>query len=513
MLDRETFSRRMLISIHRAHSYNIVDFTKNVLNLELWPEQARILKEFYSSEKKELMLILGKKSGKTFMASVVALYEVYKLLLMTNPQRHYKILPSQTIYILNVCAGKGQAIGIFLDFVKAMVKGSNFLKFFLSQVPLSDEVRFKKNIVIKSQSSSSRSSLGFACITVLFDELAWFLDTSGNASGKAVYQSLRPNINPFGKDGKSVIFSSPGTKKGIFFELKEFAEKSENMMVFQKATWEMNPNITRNDLKEEFLKDPEKAMMDFEGKFMEPAGSGLNSEKIDACIKHEVIDINVKDWSKTMVIALDPGLKHDAYALAMGHKREGKIVIDYCHRWQGTSENPVQIEEVENHIRFLKEQFNVTLVCLDQHQSASTIQRLSKEGIPIEETHFTATYNVTIYNNLKEKINSEQIEFPKFPRLIAEMKAIQRTGAGEYAKYNAPTTGSITTDDMVDAVANCAFQLEKLENIGSDVFVLDGVENTKFESEQKEEKKEKEKREEGGKEDGNKDDEIDFAVS
>jgi len=471
--------KKFVLANHQLNRMSITEFAKKELQLKLWDKQIKILEDFYESGKLELLLVCGKKSSKTTMAAIIACYEVYCLLRLGNPHKHFNILEGQPIYVLNTCTGKKQAQNIFLNYVKSMVSKSRFLTLFLSDVFTADEIRFDYNIRVMSQSSNSISSLGYTCICTMFDELAWFRDTSGNFSGKAVYDSLKPNLKPFGKAGKSIVFSSPGPKSGVFYKIYLDSSAYDSTFMIQLPTWEINPTISRESLDEEFRKDPLKARMDWGAEFVDISGTALNSTKIDEAVAHDNMDIyNFTDKVNEYVLALDPGLKHDAYAISFGHKESEVPVIDFNSAWQGTTTEPVDIEEVENFIRMVCARLNVVLIVLDQHQSASTIQKFRKEGYNIKETYFSAPYNVAIYTNLIEKLNTNKIKLPNVQELIMEMKALKRVGAGKYAKYEAPTSGAVTHDDRVDATANCTYQLEilykEVEDMGTDDFGCDG---------------------------------------
>jgi hypothetical protein len=52
----------------------LVDFAEQVLGLKLYPRQAEILAEYEQALIAELILCLGRRSGKTLLAAVIALY-------------------------------------------------------------------------------------------------------------------------------------------------------------------------------------------------------------------------------------------------------------------------------------------------------------------------------------------------------------------------------------------------------------------------------------------------------
>ena len=481
---------------HRKHNYNEVEIAEKVLNLKLRPKQKEIVEKFFIKDKdgkpkyQEYMLVCGKKGGKTFLTAAINLILVYKLLLVEkffdNPK--WEIVP-QDIYLLNTCAGKDQSISVYLNQVKGMITLSPFLQHFQGKVN-TDEVQFKIpeydkfKLILKAQSSRSTSSLGYCCFSVTFDELAWFQDSNNKNSAGASYAALYPNILPFNGWGYSLILSSPSDTGSWFYGHYDFAKSSPKRMVIQYPTWVMNPNITRESLDEEFKRDYDKSMMDYGAVFIEAIGGAFTPESIEKALVLDLRDISVKD-KKQRVLALDPGLKHDAYALAFGYiDINFKVHIDYVRYWFGTRNNPVRIKEVEDFIEYLWGKYIISKIVLDQRYSASTIQRLGDKGLPIFETFFDGGYKQKMYQVFKEKLNMGEVFLPRDERTKNELVALKRKGSGANIRYEAPTTGPVKHDDMADAIANCIYQLSLLreESEGTDDFALDGNDVT-FEDE------------------------------
>jgi DNA-binding transcriptional ArsR family regulator len=59
----------------------------------------------WGSKFQDLILVLGRRSGKSFMVSVIALYEVYRFLMMEHPQARYPLTEFDTLGLeyLPVC--------------------------------------------------------------------------------------------------------------------------------------------------------------------------------------------------------------------------------------------------------------------------------------------------------------------------------------------------------------------------------------------------------------------------
>jgi len=477
-----------LIKKHRMMKLGPVEIAEQVFKLKLWPQQKWLLKTFFQTKKdgrplyKEQMLICGKKSSKTFTTCVFNLILIYKLILMENVFNNDRWnIVQQDIYLMNTCAGKEQSVKVYLNQAKGIASQSPFLAQFM-EVPRTDELRFKipgskKKLVLKAQSSRSTSSLGYTSFSNTFDELAWFMDANNRSSAKEAYSSLSPNIIPFNGYGYNFILTSPADDNSWCYSHFEYSKGVADHLVLQKSTWEMNPNYTEADFENEKKRDYERWCTDWKGEWIKSISGAFHPEVIEKAITLDIRDIAVKD-KRQRVIALDPALKHDAYALAMGYIDEKyKVFVDYVHYWIGSRDKPIKISEVEEHVKYLYKNYNVSLIVLDQRYSANTIQRLQAEGLPIYETFFDGGYKQRMYQTFKEKLNMKEVFLPHHARLKSELIALRRLGTGAHIRYEAPTSGAVKTDDLADATANCVHQLVLLNDGlggGTDDFAIDG---------------------------------------
>jgi hypothetical protein len=60
-------------------------------------------------ERRNLILPIGRRSGKTMISACIAAYETYKLINKGNPQNYYGVAPSNPIRLVSVATGKEQA--------------------------------------------------------------------------------------------------------------------------------------------------------------------------------------------------------------------------------------------------------------------------------------------------------------------------------------------------------------------------------------------------------------------
>jgi len=66
-------------------------------------------------ERREMVLSIGRRSGKTTISAAIAAYETYKLILKADPHTYYGIMPSNPIQIISIATDKDQAGILYQD--------------------------------------------------------------------------------------------------------------------------------------------------------------------------------------------------------------------------------------------------------------------------------------------------------------------------------------------------------------------------------------------------------------
>lgn len=449
------------------------------LPITLSPKQVFILKTFYDPKKfyTELLLCCGRKGGKTLLTAIIALYEVYRLLLTNNLHKKYGLIPNQPIYIMLVATSREQALGVDFQYIRSLAEGSWFFNDYIVNVT-NEELEFSKRIKIRCQACSSRSGRGFPTWMNIYDEHAHMLTRSGNAAGDVVYNALQPNLKVFHGDGKSVSISSPAGMDGIFWDLFRTGDainvkqKSKEhgtqpwRAVFQYATWQMNPTLPykHREMVKERKANPINFDMEYGALFAQVIQAALEPKQIENCATGIALDPNLKDPDTPRVIVLDPATIGNEYAVGMGHfsdvPKKDMIIIDLIRTFKGSRKHPIDIENVENFTRMLCRNFRIVHIGIDQHQSWDTVQKFQKEGLPIHLVNITPKYNMNMYNEFFRRVNTNHVIYPNQPEIKEELKFLQKKYVGWGWRVEA-ARGHL--DDIPDVMANlCLIIVERL---------------------------------------------------
>ena len=462
--------------------------------------QQVIDKYYRRSPLRTLQLIMGRRSSKTFMVSLVAAYEAYKLLETGNPQKFYGLPPGKPIAIINVAVSESQAYDpLFLE-IQARVTNSPYFSdkispaskkgemFLLTDADKDEIIRRKTeginlsvegSVVLMSGHSNSRSIRGKAAIAILFDEFAHFMNSAGRQSGDEVYTALAPSTQQFGNDGKLVLLSDPRDKSGIFWKLFEMSQEvkdgvypNDNILALQLPTWVMNPNpnFAKEKLeREEKPKDPIAFLNSYAARFTGELGMKMfDAARLEACINTSYREPPFGDLKYPYYIHLDPATTSHNYALAMVHAihvrnprgdSRTRIVTDLLKLWRPSGFGPIDISEIEKFIIALSRKFNVAMVSFDSFQSAQTIQRLKAVGIRAVETPFSPIYTSEVYGELRNMVHQGDISLPTNEQLLGEMRELLYKIHGHHIKPMVNVRSmDFHTDDCVDALAGAAYQ-------------------------------------------------------
>ena len=321
--------------------------------------------------KNEIILQLGKGSGKDFTSTVACAYIVYKLLCLKDPARYFGKPSGDAIDLINVAINAQQAKNVFFKGFKTKIEKSPW--FAGKYNAKADSVEFDKSITVYSGHSERESHEGLNLLLAVLDEISGFASEvgTGNEQGKTaenIYKAFRGSVDSRFPDlGKVVLLSFPRyqgdfiskryedviaeketiEKKHLFIMNEDLPHDDPNnqfeinweedniisykvpkILAFKRPTWEVNPTRKIDDFKLAFYTDIGDAMMRFA--CMPTFASDAffkQKEKLEKCMNtrnpldsFRRFDETFKaDPEKVYYIHADLAQKHDKCAVAIAH--------------------------------------------------------------------------------------------------------------------------------------------------------------------------------------------------
>jgi hypothetical protein len=354
--------------------YDIVEAMSQIYRKEdlidlLGAEEGARYYEKYT--KNEIILQLGKGSGKDFTSTVACSYIVYKLLCLKEPARYFGKPNGDAIDLINVAINAQQAKNVFFKGFKTKIENSPWFagKFYAK----ADSIEFDKSITVYSGHSERESHEGLNLILAVLDEISGFASEigSGNDQGKTaenIYKAFRASVDSRFPDlGKVALLSFPRYPGDFISERydaviaeKEAVEKVHRFVInpllpedakdntfeiswdedhiisykypgvfaLKRPTWEVNPTRKIDDFKIAFMTDISDAMQRFACVPTFASDAFFKQiEKVRACmVTRNPID-NFKrfdeafkpDPDKIYYVHADLAQRHDKCAVAIAH--------------------------------------------------------------------------------------------------------------------------------------------------------------------------------------------------
>ncbi len=416
----------------------------------------------------ELVLVIGRRSGKSMLSSLISAYELYKLIARGFPQHYYGMLQSSEIRVLCIANDKAQAeivyseIANHVQFVDYFRSSQNratatFMKFRTE----SDSQRFPKDkskstISATFRSSDSGSIRGRAVITCILDEFAFFIN-DGKSSDEKVYRAINPALKQFSpkdptdrrkpigpSDGRMICISSPNSREGLFYKLYELSKTrsvaASQMLMIQAPTWEVNPTIDETDYEVERAKDPRGFETEYGANFSDRVRGWIENAKdlTDSVVK-DLIPLQRGAPREPFFCGLDFGLADDGTAVSLSHIVDGRIQLGYHEIWYPkrpwAEVNPhliaplvpyaytladqarLDVDQIYAWLVALSKRFYISQGVFDEWAGIIFEQALHKRGLTqFEMRKFSTADSSNMYAELKMLLYTNQFGIYDYPR-------------------------------------------------------------------------------------------------
>ena len=320
----------------------------------------------------EIIMQLGKGSGKDYTSTIACAYVVYLLLCLKDPAVYFGKPPGDAIDIINIAINAVQANRVFFKGFNQRIERSPWFQG--KYVAKANMVEFDKGVTVHSGHSESEAWEGYNVLIVILDEISGFEleSTSGHQNAKtasSIYKMYKGSVTSrFPDFGKIILLSFPRFKldyiqqkyneavaekevvlrhhkfkvdpdlpdgtQGNEFEI-EWEEdhivsyRMPRIFALKRPTWEINPTRKIEDFTEAFYTDPQDALMRF---------ACMPPDATDAFFKNRAViekafsnpKLNVDEYGRfddtfkpnperTYFMHVDLAQKHDHCAVALAH--------------------------------------------------------------------------------------------------------------------------------------------------------------------------------------------------
>jgi phage terminase large subunit-like protein len=207
----------------------------------------------WAETRNEVIMQLGKGSGKDFCSTIACSYVVYLLLCLKDPQKYFGKPPGDAIDIINIAINADQATRVFFKGMVQRIKNSEWFQGRYDakqngEPAQNGEIHFDKNINLYSGHSEREAFEGYNTIFVVLDEIAGFAveNTTGNKQAKTaedVYKMYAASVSSrFPDEGKLLLLSFP-RYKGDFITTRYDQVVGAKEVIKREERLKINPDI------------------------------------------------------------------------------------------------------------------------------------------------------------------------------------------------------------------------------------------------------------------------------
>jgi len=401
------------------------------------------------TERREMVLSIGRRSGKTTISACIAAYETYKLIKKTDPQAYYGLPASNNIQIISVATDKDQA-GLLYNEVSGHFRNCAFFGPYTAnntqsyarfQTP-KDVERYgryiedptaKATLKVTFRSCVAKGLRGAGNICVIMDEIAHFTET-GQSGAEEVYNAVVPSTSAYSPkdptdrripvgpvEGRVISISSPLGKQGLFYKLFQIGmqggKASSNMLCVQAPTWEVNPTVPATEFEKHYLKNPTVFFTEYGGEFTDRTRGWIEDSKdLLKCVNPNRTAVDRGIAKKPHFVGIDLALVGDGTAIAIGHVEDDKIVldkIDMIKAGEGrfAGKERLDFDDVADWVLDYTKKFYISEGIFDQWAGIPFEQALQKRGLSQMKTvNMTKQITSQMFQNFKDMMWDERLD-------------------------------------------------------------------------------------------------------
>jgi hypothetical protein len=404
--------------------------------------------ELPSAAASEAWLVCGRRSGKSFVLALVAVF----LACFHDFSRY--LMRGERATVMIVAADRKQS-RVILRYIHGLLTGVPMLKRMIER-ETAEAFDLSNKITIEVATASFKTVRGYTICAALLDELAfWPTDDASSNPDDEIITAIRPGMATI-PNAMLLCASSPYSRKGALWDAhrKHFARNNDPILVWQAATLTMNPTVPQSVIDEAMERDPVSAAAEFGAQFRRDIESFVLREAVAACVSSGVFE-RAPQRSIAYVGFADPsGGSADSMTLAIGHKDYDRktVVVDALRE----ARPPFSPETVADEFARLLKSYRVFKITGDRYAGEWPREQFSKFGIRYEATTKSKS---DMYVDLLPLINSRRIDLLDHTKLVNQLCSLERrTARGGRDSIDHPPQGH---DDLINAVAGLAAAVTK----------------------------------------------------
>jgi hypothetical protein len=366
-----------------------------------------------SSPVRELWLLLGRRSGKSIVAALLAVW--------ATTCRTYALSPGEVGVFMCIAADRKQA-RVIKRYISGLLRSHPSLEVLIEK-ETAEIIWLTNGLCIEIHTSSFRSLRGYTCIGAAVDEVAFWDDEDSANPDREVLIALRAAMASV-PDAMLIGLTSVYARRGEVWRIfeKHFGQPSPDVLVVNGATTVMNPTISQRVIDAAYEDDPVAAAAEYGAEFRRDVETFLPPEALDAV--RVVGRLELPFANNSYVGFIDPagGTGADSMTMAIAHDHEGRAVLDLVREVRPPFSPEATVAEFAAALKA----FGITTATSDRYAGSWPTEAFRKHGITVEPSTRTKS---EIYQALLPMVMSCSCELLDHARLLKQLGGLERRTA------------------------------------------------------------------------------------
>ena len=400
---------------------------------------------------RESFVIAGRRSGKSFISSIIAVY------IATFKDWSKFLSAGERGYIFIIANDKSQA-RIVKNYVSGILKSNASFRKLVSK-DLTWEIELKNQVSIMVKTASFRTLRGYTLLAAILEEIAfWRSDESANPD-KEILAAVRPSLATI-PDSLLIGISTPYSRAGVLYEqFKKYYGKAGGPLIWRAATKLMNPTIDKSIIKEALKDDPSAAQAEWEAEFRVDIEAFMPPEFIEAVVIPGRFELPKIEGAEYFASCDPSGGRQDSMTLAIAHKdKDAKVILDVSRERRPPFQPKVVVKEFSETLRA----YGISEIESDRYAAEWVSEAFRDNEIEVKNSELSAS---EIYLSFLPLMANGTIELLDNKRLKSQLAGLER-------KVRPGGKDSITHypgghDDVANSAAGVCVMASKKESGGA----------------------------------------------
>jgi len=362
---------------------------------------------------KESFVICGRRSGKSFISAVIAVY------LAAFKDWAPFLSAGERGYIFIIANDKSQA-RIVKDYVSGIFQSSGSFRRLVAK-DLAWEVNLKNQVSIMVKTASFRTLRGYTLLAAILEEIAFWRSEESANPDREILAAVRPSLATI-PDSLLIGISTPYSRAGVLYEqFKRHYGKGGGPLIWRAPTQKMNPTIDRSIIKEALKEDPSMARAEWLAEFRADIEAFMPAEFLDAVIASRRYELPKIEGAKYHAFADPSGGRQDSFTLAIAHKEPSskKIILDVLREHKP----PFQPAAVAAEFSKTLKAYGITRIESDRYAGEWVTEAFRDHGIRVSASPIPAS---EIYLSFLPLVANGTVELLDNKRLKAQLAGLER---------------------------------------------------------------------------------------